>query len=270
MTIIQRASPQPRVVGTRPITTCKRLSSADAIRSRLLLKLGIIHPNNPSKRSMSRQKPRCTSEDTASTSSSSSSSSQDTPPKQEDRKSPPPSPQTSVSSSSEASADGHYIISLKSPQDSSKLSSSVSAPKSPSPPPTINITSVISTSAYTDNSTRRSKIHFHPSVTVIPIPSHKSYAPHIHTKLFHTKDEMAMNTIRNSREFIYEGWNWRTVLEESHMYMNKYDGSFVHPAHVVLPNSRTIGRGGGRSSSLGGGGVRYRVKVGAKKNPYLK
>lgn len=79
---------------------------------------------------------------------------------------------------------------------------------------------------------RALSIQFNPSVTVIPIPSHRSYSAHVHAALHIPKEELAYNTVRNTREFIYEGWNWRNVVEEDKMYSCRVSGEYVHPAHV--------------------------------------
>jgi len=62
-------------------------------------------------------------------------------------------------------------------------------------------------------------IRFDPLVTVRSIPSHRSY-----------------DSRMRAREFIYEGWDWRNVIEEAGMYVCKASGEWVHPAHVVYCN----------------------------------
>mmetsp|Transcript_17202 Transcript_17202/g.36280 ORF Transcript_17202/g.36280 Transcript_17202/m.36280 type:complete len:230 (+) Transcript_17202:348-1037(+) len=76
-------------------------------------------------------------------------------------------------------------------------------------------------------------VKFDSSVTVVPIPSHRSYSPRIHTHLFISQEEMAAHAARNTKEYIYEGWDWRHVIEEQGMYISKVTGEFVHPAHVI-------------------------------------
>ena len=79
-------------------------------------------------------------------------------------------------------------------------------------------------------------IRFDPLVTVRSIPSHRSYDSRMRACLYATKDEISFDVVRNTREFIYEGWDWRNVIEEAGMYICKASGEWVHPAHVVYCN----------------------------------
>ena len=79
-------------------------------------------------------------------------------------------------------------------------------------------------------------IRFDPLVTVRSIPSHRSYDSRMRACLYATKDEISFDVVRNTREFIYEGWDWRNVIEEAGMYICKASGEWIHPAHVVYGN----------------------------------
>lgn len=81
-----------------------------------------------------------------------------------------------------------------------------------------------------------SSLTFSPLVKVIPIPSHKTYPPNVHSQLYQSKYEMTCNAARNTREYIYEGWgDFNNVIEEDGMYsMSKMNGTMlVHPVHIV-------------------------------------
>lgn len=75
-------------------------------------------------------------------------------------------------------------------------------------------------------------VQFDPSVAILPIPSHRSYSQRMRDQLYIPQEELASAIVRNTREFVYEGWDWYNVIEEDRMYTSKATGEFVHPAHV--------------------------------------
>jgi hypothetical protein len=83
-------------------------------------------------------------------------------------------------------------------------------------------------------------VRFDPSVTVVPIPSHRSCDRRMHSRLHATKDEMSTGIARNTLEFTHEGWDWRNAIEEVDMYVRKASGELVHPAHVVYGHKNTV------------------------------
>ena len=83
-------------------------------------------------------------------------------------------------------------------------------------------------------------VRFDPLVTVVPIPSHRSFDRRMRSWLHATKDEMSSNIARNTLEFTYEGWDWRNAIEEVDMYVSKASGELVHPAHVVYGHEDTV------------------------------
>ena len=250
MTIVNPSrSPTFSRVGT---SVSSRRSSADAIRSRLLFKLGIYDPNFTN--ASIDYKIRCESFATSSSASSGASTrSKDTAdtsaameviPQQQPRRI---SVRTSTSSLSSQEEDepqddgnGHessapYFIPLKFDEDpqvgngphlisSNTSSSSVSNDGFNSEPPM----------SIGKSSRARAFIQFDPTVTVIPVPSHRSLSPRMHAQLYTPKEEMSSNAVRNTQEFIYEGWDANNVVEENGMYICKTSGVFVHPAHVGL------------------------------------
>ena len=284
MAILQRTSTTvgANITTTRPGSS--RSSSADcAIRNRLLFKLGIDHPRTTlqGKKKMlmkggesSRRVSYPSSTSSSSTASCSDSDDQDS---QEDdilrqRTTRP----RQVSSSTDTSS--HYTVPLKfnnqDPQeDLQPLGQDNDYDDTPStlsePPLCITTNCILATNKKSPKkkkltlkkSLHKSCIQFNPQVTVIPIPSHTSYTPEVHNALYLSRTEMSVNTIRNTREFIYEGWNWLNAIEEDGMYTSKVTkgswikGMLVHPAHVGGAN--VVSEGNAR-----GGGSR-------RKNPYL-
>ena len=81
---------------------------------------------------------------------------------------------------------------------------------------------------------------FDPSVTIVPIPSRRSYDRRTRSRLHATKDEMISDIARNTLELAYEGWDWRNAIEEIDMYVHKASGELVHPAHVVYGHENTV------------------------------
>jgi hypothetical protein len=86
---------------------------------------------------------------------------------------------------------------------------------------------------------RRRSVNFNHEVCVIPIPSRTSYTPFTHSRLFIGKKEMIRNAQRNTREFIYENFDWRNAVEEDQMYSSLQidGGELVHPANYVCSSS---------------------------------
>ena len=268
---------------TRPIAPIKsmsRSSSADcAIRNRLLFKLGIDHPRTTQGKkkmmvkgeSNSRRVSYPSSTSSSSTASCSDSDDQDF---EDDMLRQHTTKRRQVSSSMDSSS--HYTVPLKFNQDPQDLSlGRDDADDSPStlsePPLCITTNCILATNKKSPKkkkktlkkSLHKSCIQFNPQVTVIPIPSHQTYPPEIHNALYLSRTEMSVNTIRNTREFIYEGWNWMNVIEEDGMYTSKVTkgawikGMLVHPAHVGGVGANVVSSGNAR-----GGGSRRR-------NPYL-
>ena len=76
-------------------------------------------------------------------------------------------------------------------------------------------------------------VSFFGKVQVMRIPSRKDYPEDMKKAMWSSTSEIATNAKRNSLEYTYEGWNWRTVLEEQDMYMHEKTGTLYHPAHFV-------------------------------------
>lgn len=75
-------------------------------------------------------------------------------------------------------------------------------------------------------------IRFDPLVVVVPIPSHRSYSSRAKARIYTPTEELAAAVVRNKREFVYEGRDWRSAVEEDEMYVCAMSGEYVHPAHV--------------------------------------
>lgn len=233
-----RPSLSPRVgaattAAPGPITA--KRSSADDIRSRLLFKLGIYDPNFTNA-SIHDRILRCES-------SESSDSDRWEPPTRRRCDSSISSRRSALSSLDDQSqgrrrspsSAAAYTIPLKLAQDSQDNSPHREGGGIDSEPP-VSISTRMETSEMFRH--RRSlspliKVRFDPAVAVATIPSHRSYPPQVHAAMHASKDEMAWNTMRNTREFVYEGWEWQDAVEEDGMFVCTVSGEYVHPAHVV-------------------------------------
>ena len=242
-----------------------RSSSADcAIRNRLLFKLGIDHPRTTQGKKMMMIKggesSRRVSYPSSTSSSSTASCSDSSEDSQDDDMLRQHTTTRRRSQASSVDTSPHYTVPLKFNQDPQDLPlGRDDADDSPStlsePPLCITTNCILANNKKTPKkktstlkkSLHKSCIQFNPQVTVIPIPSHKSYPPEVHNALYLSRTEMSVNTIRNTREFIYEGWNWMNVIEEDGMYRSKVTkgswikGMLVHPVHVS-GTSHQIGR----------------------------
>jgi hypothetical protein len=79
---------------------------------------------------------------------------------------------------------------------------------------------------------KSSKIQFDSSVKVVHIPSHSQYSSRIKKHIWSNPREIKENANRNLREFASEGWDWKTVVEEDEMFLDKFSNEFIHPAHL--------------------------------------
>lgn len=79
--------------------------------------------------------------------------------------------------------------------------------------------------------TNRRKIGFSSTVSVLPIPKHDDYSDRVKTRLWSNRHEIQNNAQRNYIEFAAEGWDWRTVTEESNMFLCTASGDLIHPVH---------------------------------------
>jgi hypothetical protein len=77
-----------------------------------------------------------------------------------------------------------------------------------------------------------SRIQFNTMVTVVPIPSHSQYSDIIKKVIWSNSAEIKQNAQRNLREFAAEGWNWKKVLEEEEMFLDKLSNERIHPVHL--------------------------------------
>lgn len=96
----------------------------------------------------------------------------------------------------------------------------------------------VATTATNTPPPRKRSVHFHPTVSIIPIPSRTSYTSYTKSKLYISKQDLMCNAQRNHREFVYENFDWRNAVEEDEMYSPPLHdsttsgrGVLVHPAN---------------------------------------
>lgn len=80
-------------------------------------------------------------------------------------------------------------------------------------------------------SKKNCRVHFNERVSVLEIPSHRSYSKDIRMSIWSGKREIEINTQRNRREFAAEGNDATMVIEESGFVMLR--GELVHPATYI-------------------------------------
>eukprot|EP00536_Pseudo-nitzschia_multiseries_P006735 jgi/Psemu1/304326/fgenesh1_kg.146_\ len=78
-----------------------------------------------------------------------------------------------------------------------------------------------------------SRIQFNAVVKAMPIPSHQDYSDRVKRLIWSNGTEIRENAQRNAREFAFEGWSAKYVLEEDQMYLDMGSMQFIHPVHVV-------------------------------------
>jgi hypothetical protein len=90
-----------------------------------------------------------------------------------------------------------------------------------------------------NNNNRSYTIQFDPSVIVISIPSHRDYTPATWSALHSTEYETLSSIERNTKEFTYEGWDWKCVIEEEDMVFDSSVGKFIHPLYYNIQAATT-------------------------------
>ena len=74
-------------------------------------------------------------------------------------------------------------------------------------------------------------VTFDSAVTVHPIPSRADYSDRIRSVLWHAATEMQENAARNYYEFVAEGFDWRTVVDDEDMVV--VGDERIHPVHFA-------------------------------------
>ena len=117
-------------------------------------------------------------------------------------------------------------ISTSSGGDQATVSPSASSSPSPSPPPH-------HIHRHHQHPNHHHHIHFDVSANkVIYVPSRNDYSKQIQKCLWTSMEELKINVRRNRREFAYEKWNWRNVVEEEEMYYDTNSQERIHPIHL--------------------------------------
>jgi hypothetical protein len=236
--VLNRRSSAPSDV-VRPSVTHKSSSSADVIRNRLLFRLGIYDPAFTSAsihHKIQREiLPVMTNEDLTSTPAKMQpwpllrGADREQPQTRQARSSPHTEGRQPVPSTK--SDDDMHLQHVLSMSDLSTFSSFTSLTDENGSDPPCDRNQDIASSG-TTNERRLVRVRFDSSVTVIPIPSHRSYDHRTRARLYVPKDELSFDIVRNTREFVYEGWDWRNAIEEDGMHICTASREFVHPVHV--------------------------------------
>lgn len=79
---------------------------------------------------------------------------------------------------------------------------------------------------------RTRKVRFDNKVLVVPIPSRHSYSNRIKKVFWRDGNELEDIADRNQYEYISEGSDWSTVLEDKDMFIDVDTGEKVHPCWV--------------------------------------
>jgi hypothetical protein len=93
---------------------------------------------------------------------------------------------------------------------------------------------------------RRSGVTFNESVTVYPIFKTSAYTPTMILAMYTQRDELRINKLRNKREYAYEDYDWRNVVEENDMTDGPSttgcaaEQQLVHPVHATSTTNATI------------------------------
>ena len=79
---------------------------------------------------------------------------------------------------------------------------------------------------------KSTKIAFQDEVEVLPIPTRYEYSERIKSRIWSNRHELQENAERNALEFASEGWDWKKVKEDDHMFICSQSGELVHPVHL--------------------------------------
>lgn len=84
----------------------------------------------------------------------------------------------------------------------------------------------------TEAKKKSTKIAFQDEVEVLPIPTRYEYSDRIKSRIWSNRHELQENAERNALEFASEGWDWKKVKEDDHMFICSQSGELVHPVHL--------------------------------------
>mmetsp|Transcript_3162 Transcript_3162/g.7214 ORF Transcript_3162/g.7214 Transcript_3162/m.7214 type:complete len:257 (-) Transcript_3162:336-1106(-) len=143
---------------------------------------------------------------------------------------------TSSSESSTLCQSPERILKIIMPND---LDGGDTAVPSSFSPPSSKFPIRRTTSEYRELSCNSNNVRFHSKVLVMRIPSRNQYPESMKRNLWSSLSEIARSAQRNTIEFSSEGWNWRSAVEEDHMYVHPKTGQYIHPVHVQRAASST-------------------------------
>jgi len=149
------------------------------------------------------------------------------------------------SASSEPPLDGAYdLFSL--PSDSSVLTTSRCDSNRSMENTIVAMDRLPSREDFSDQSSsiprRRRKVSFDDTVKAATIPSRFAYSNRIRTRLWSSSEDIYANAVRNEREYVYDGRNWRSAREEGDfLYCSSHSLSMeeelMHPVHFCAWSS---------------------------------
>jgi hypothetical protein len=113
--------------------------------------------------------------------------------------------------------------------DNGKIDTELEDLKSLDPTCSLSLSTSSSGALSFGRSKRDRGVSFQASVVVHTIPSHKQYSDRIRNTLWTPENIMRQDIARNCVEFVAEGWDWRTCVDDNEMV--NYNGEMIHPVH---------------------------------------
>jgi hypothetical protein len=87
---------------------------------------------------------------------------------------------------------------------------------------------------------RKKSVSFDAAVTVHPVPTRFDFSDRIRGFMWTPASEMQENAARNYLEFMAEGWDWHSVVDDKDMIV--IDGERIHPVHLRAAQHDSVRR----------------------------
>mmetsp|Transcript_851 Transcript_851/g.1873 ORF Transcript_851/g.1873 Transcript_851/m.1873 type:complete len:282 (+) Transcript_851:129-974(+) len=78
---------------------------------------------------------------------------------------------------------------------------------------------------------RKKGVSFSPKIQIQSIPHVSTLSSTQRRRMYSSSDEVRRNKIRNTKEYRYDGCDWRNLTEESEMDVDDVTGELIHPVH---------------------------------------